>query len=54
MLVEPHPINGMEYADLGDGVVKVTDSKSGRWGKFRYDGIWLEGELNHSAPIVRC
>ncbi len=25
MLVEPHPINGMEYADLGDGVVKVTD-----------------------------
>jgi phenylpropionate dioxygenase-like ring-hydroxylating dioxygenase large terminal subunit len=50
MLVEPHPINGMEYADLGDGIVKVTDHKSGRWGKFRYDGIWLEGELNHADP----
>jgi len=50
MLVEPHPINGMEYADLGDGTVKVTDHKTGRWGKFRYDGIWLEGELNHADP----
>ncbi len=50
MLVEPHPINGMEYADLGDGTVRVTDHKSGRWGRFRFDGVWLEGELNHADP----
>ena len=50
MLIEPHPINGMEYADQGDGVVKVTDHKSGRWGRFRYDGVWLEGELSHADP----
>lgn len=50
MLVEPHPINGASYADLGDGVVEVTDAKSGKRGKFRFDGVWLEGELTHADP----
>lgn len=50
MLVEPHPINGMEYADQGDGTVRVTDHKTGRWGRFRFDGVWLEGELSHADP----
>jgi hypothetical protein len=30
--------------EVGDGLVKVTD-ESGRWGIFRWDGPWVEGEV---------
>ncbi len=47
---EPHPINGTIYEELGDGVVRVTDSAHDKWGKFKWDGTWLEGEITYADP----
>jgi phenylpropionate dioxygenase-like ring-hydroxylating dioxygenase large terminal subunit len=47
---EPHPISGAIYQELGDGVVLVDDPRTGKSGKFRWDGTWIEGELTHADP----
>jgi phenylpropionate dioxygenase-like ring-hydroxylating dioxygenase large terminal subunit len=47
---EPHPISGVLYQEVGDGVVQVHDPKTGKRGVFRWDGTWIEGELTHADP----
>jgi phenylpropionate dioxygenase-like ring-hydroxylating dioxygenase large terminal subunit len=47
---EPHPISGAIYQELGEGVVQVDDPKTGKSGKFRADGTWVEGDLTHADP----
>jgi phenylpropionate dioxygenase-like ring-hydroxylating dioxygenase large terminal subunit len=47
---EPHPISGALYQEVGDGIVEIHDPKTGKRGKFRWDGTWLEGELTHADP----
>lgn len=47
---EPHPFSGFTYEAIGDGVVRVTNPKTGQWGLFRWDGEWVEGELTHADP----
>lgn len=47
---EPHPINGMVYEEVGDGVVRVENPEKGKSGLFRWDGTWLEGELTYADP----
>jgi phenylpropionate dioxygenase-like ring-hydroxylating dioxygenase large terminal subunit len=47
---EPHPISGALYQEVGDGIVLVHDQKTGKSGKFRWDGTWIEGELTHADP----
>ncbi len=48
MRVETHPINGMTYEEVGDGLVKV--SKGNDFGVFKWDGHWLEGTVRHADP----
>jgi nitrite reductase/ring-hydroxylating ferredoxin subunit len=50
MRQEPHPISGAMYEDLGEGRIRVHDEKTGKEGVFRWDGVWLEGELTHADP----
>ena len=50
MRCEPHPISGAVYRELGDGVVQVEDPRSGKRGRFRWNGTWIEGELTHADP----
>ena len=45
---EPHPITGVVYEDMGEGIVRVEDKEHGKYGLFRWDGTWLEGELTHA------
>lgn len=33
------------YEEIGDGLVRVTDHKSGKTGVFHWDGRWVEGDL---------
>jgi phenylpropionate dioxygenase-like ring-hydroxylating dioxygenase large terminal subunit len=47
---EPHPISGADYQEVGEGIVRVRDPKSGKTGTFRWDGTWIEGELTHADP----
>lgn len=47
MRTEPHPISGMIYEELGDGLVRVSRD-SGAFGVFRYDGTYIEGEVTHA------
>lgn len=47
---EPHPINGMIYESVGDGVVRVQDPTRNLSGLFRWDGVWLEGDLTNADP----
>ena len=44
-----HPLNGMAYENLGEGVVQVTTPK-GVTGKFTADADWIEGELKDANP----
>jgi len=48
MRAEPHPISGMMYEELGDGLVRV--SRNGSYGVFRYDGTHIEGDVTHADP----
>ena len=48
MRAEPHPISGMMYEELGDGLVKVSRGDSA--GVFRYDGTFIEGTITHADP----
>ena len=47
---EPHPISGVVYEEVGDGFVRVEDRERGRYGLFKADGTWLEGDLTHADP----
>ncbi len=47
---EPHPISGVIYEELGDGKVRVEDREHGKYGVFRWNGVWLEGDLTHADP----
>lgn len=47
---EPHPISGAIFEEEENGVVRVTDEKRGTWGRFRWDGTWLEGDINYADP----
>lgn len=43
-----HPFTRALYELDGNGNVRV--SLDGRWGVFRADGAWLEGELYEADP----
>ena len=47
---EPHPISGAVYEEIGDGRVRVEDRAKGKYGVFRWDGAWIEGDLTHADP----
>ena len=47
---EPHPMSGVIYEELGDGKVRVEDREHGKYGVFRWNGVWLEGDLAHADP----
>lgn len=46
----PHPISGADYQEVGEGVVRVSDPKTGKTGTFRWDGAWIDGALTHADP----
>lgn len=50
MRCEPHPISGAVYQELGDGLVRVEDKAKGKSGTFRYDGVYIEGDLTYADP----
>lgn len=50
MRIEPHPISGAVYEAIGDGLVRVEDKAKGKYGVFRYDGTWIEGDLTYADP----
>lgn len=52
MRCEPHPISGFIYREVGDGLVRIEDDKSNRYGLFKADGTWLEGELTQADPCM--
>jgi hypothetical protein len=43
-----HPFGGALYERDGEGNLLVTDGD--RWGRFRADGSWIEGELRECDP----
>lgn len=45
---EPHPITGVVYEEIGDGLVRVEDKERGKYGIFKWDGTWIEGDLTHA------
>jgi len=47
---EPHPITGSLYTAIGDGLVKVEDKAKGKYGVFKWDGTWIEGDLTYADP----
>jgi phenylpropionate dioxygenase-like ring-hydroxylating dioxygenase large terminal subunit len=47
---EPHPISGAIYEELGEGLVRVEDKAKNKFGIFRHDGAWIEGELTYADP----
>ncbi len=47
---EPHPISGAVYEEIGDGVVRVEDRARGKYGLFKWDGAWIEGDLTYADP----
>jgi len=49
---ELNPFTGAVYEELGDGLVRIEDTKKNKWGIFHYDGTWIEGELTHSDPAM--
>jgi phenylpropionate dioxygenase-like ring-hydroxylating dioxygenase large terminal subunit len=50
MRIEPHPISGALYQAIGDGLIRVEDKAKGKWGVFRWDGTWIEGDLTYADP----
>ncbi len=49
MLGMVHPFSKALYEQDGNGLVRVTDT-AGRWGLFRPDGTWVDGELFEADP----
>ena len=47
---EPHPINGSLYTAIGDGLVRVEDKAKGKYGVFKWDGTWIDGDLTYADP----
>ena len=47
---EPHPISGVIYEEVGDGTVRVEDRSKGKYGVFKWDGDWLEGDITYADP----
>ncbi len=47
---EPHPITGAIFEEEGSGIVRITDNKLGKWGRFHWDGRWLEGDITYADP----
>ena len=47
---EPHPISGVLYTGIGDGMVRVEDKAKGKYGVFKWDGTWIEGDLTYADP----
>jgi len=45
---EPHPISGFIYEEIGDGTVRVKDRVKDRYGLFKWDGSWVEGDVTHA------
>lgn len=45
---EPHPISGALYQAIGNGLVRVEDKGKGKFGVFRCDGTWVEGDLTYA------
>ena len=45
---EPHPISGFIYEEIGDGTVRVKDPVKDRYGLFKWDGSWVEGDVTHA------
>jgi phenylpropionate dioxygenase-like ring-hydroxylating dioxygenase large terminal subunit len=41
----PHPISGAIYENIGDGLVRVEFKEKGKFGIFKWDGTWVEGDL---------
>lgn len=50
MRKEPHPISGHIYTELGEGLVRVDDERTGKYGIFTFDGDWREGEMLSADP----
>jgi len=46
----PHPFSGAIYEEIGDGKVRVEDTAKGLSGVFRWDGVWLEGNMTYADP----
>lgn len=49
---ELNPFTGAVYEELGDGLVRIDDKAKGKWGVFRYDGTWIEGDLTYADPSM--
>jgi len=47
-----HPLTGALHERDGeiDGMVVVKVTSGDRWGRFRPDGSWIEGELRECDP----
>ncbi len=43
-----HPLTGHVYRLTEDGLVEVTDPKTGAWGIFDFQARWQSGELRHA------
>ena len=49
MMGAHHPFTHALYERDGEGNILVTDTDD-RWGLFRADGSWIEGELRECDP----
>ena len=49
---EPHPISGFIYQEVEGGLVRVEDPEGGRYGLFKADGTWIEGQLTYADPCM--
>ncbi len=47
---ELHPFSGAVYEEVGDGTIRVEMKERGKYGLFKLDGTWLEGDLTHADP----
>lgn len=52
MRCEPHPVSGFIYREVGECIVRVEDQSTGRYGLFKADGTWLEGEITLADPCM--
>jgi hypothetical protein len=49
MLGTRHPFTHALYERDGEGNILVTET-DGRWGRFRKNGQWIEGEVREADP----